>query len=303
MQTQTDATAWAVAEAEGEQAQISKNIYLWQIKNVSGGNPAVIAARAHALGLKSVWIKAADGPVRYNLTLLNIWLDTIIQPVIDALAQYGIEAWAWQYNYGTSPEAEADRLLERQAKYHFAGWILDPEREYKTAGAAAANRFFSRLGDLSVPLGLSTYRYPTVHPDFPWAAFVPRVDFYAPQVYWVGATNPAQQLDRCVAEYRAMETRYGIAPKPIIPTGAAYHENGWQPTHAQIIEFFNRAKELGLPGVSFWEWGHAQRYGFEDLIASLDGGGDDTGAVPLAVWAGEIDAWARTHGYTGHKPA
>jgi len=269
-----------------------KNMYLWQIKNVSGGNPATIAAQAHAMGLNSVWIKAADGPGAYNLKLLNTWLDIIIQPVMDALRSYGIGVWAWQYNYGSNPEGEADRLLERQAKYHFDGWILDPESEYKLAGASAAERFFSRLGSRSFPLGLSTYRWPYVHPEFPWLPFMREADFYAPQVYWMQAHNPAQQLERCVAEYRQKGASYHLPERPIIPVGAAYHENGWQPTHTEIQEFFDRARAMGLPGVSFWEWGHAQRYGFEALIGSFSWA---TG-LTLEQRVAALETWVSTHG-------
>ena len=43
---------------------------------------------------------------------------------------------------------------------------------------------------------------------------------------------------------------------PIFPTGAAFTEWGWSPTAAEIEAFLEKAQELNLNGVNFWEWGN-----------------------------------------------
>ncbi len=43
--------------------------------------------------------------------------------------------------------------------------------------------------------------------------------------------------------------------RPYIPTGAAYATSGWSPTAAEIIDFLNTAKALGLPAVNFYQLG------------------------------------------------
>ena len=64
-----------------------------------------------------------------------------------------------------------------------------------------------------------------------------------PQVYWVGAHNPGDQLMRCLREFEA------ITPfRPIIPTGSAYVQGDWQPTPADIVEFMDTARNLNMAG-------------------------------------------------------
>src|SRR3989304_4916534 len=48
---------------------------------------------------------------------------------------------------------------------------------------------------------------------------------------------------------------------PLIPVGAAYEEPDypWQPTVADLNEFDRTAHELGLQGVTWWEWGENGR--------------------------------------------
>ena len=70
-----------------------------------------------------------------------------------------------------------------------------------------------------------------------------------PQVYWMGAHNPAEQLVRCVREFEAVEPA-----RPIIPTGAAFVEAGWEPTSEEVLELLDTAKSLDMEAVNFWEW-------------------------------------------------
>jgi hypothetical protein len=68
-----------------------------------------------------------------------------------------------------------------------------------------------------------------------------------PQVYWVEANNPAEQLEKSFLEYQRF-----IIDLPYIPTGAAYYEDGWKPTTAEIQEFITACHSHGW-NYNFWE--------------------------------------------------
>jgi uncharacterized protein YgiM (DUF1202 family) len=57
-----------------------------------------------------------------------------------------------------------------------------------------------------------------------------------------------------------------------VPTGAAFHEDGWTAKPAEIIAFSQAAKSLGLTAINWWEWGSACLYGLWDSVAGLDWG-------------------------------
>lgn len=223
-----------------------KGMFIWQIPRC--GQAQQIADLAQVCGFTHVLVKIADGTGVYH-GLYNDPAD-YTTPLINALRANGIEPVGWHYVYGARPGQEAERALERIARYGFAHYVIDAEQDYKHRPGQA--REFMHILDSGAPgvaFGLSSYRFPSLHPELPWAEFRARCDFDMPQVYWQSAHNPGAQLRRCVAEYNQFERRL-----PLIPTGATYREHGWQPTTAEVIEFMQTAEELGLPGFNFWEW-------------------------------------------------
>ncbi len=102
-----------------------------------------------------------------------------------------------------------------------------------------------------VALALSSYRFPQLHMDFPFAPFLNVCDFNVPQVYWEQATNPIKQLDKCIQQYRAFNN--GVYKDlPIIPAGAAYPAGSWAPTVIEINAFNQTVKDYNLPGHCWW---------------------------------------------------
>jgi ketosteroid isomerase-like protein len=93
-------------------------------------------------------------------------------------------------------------------------------------------------------------------------------DINMPQVYWLKATNPAEQLDRSIAEF---ETIFPVLP--IIPTGAAYAELDWRARPVEIEAFLQRARQHNLSAANFWSWDYAGSAEGADLwqaIATYD---------------------------------
>jgi hypothetical protein len=106
----------------------------------------------------------------------------------------------------------------------------------------------------ALPIALSSYRYPTLHPQLPWQAFLEKCDLNMPQVYWLLAHNPAEQLNRSVNEFQAL-----VPFRPIIPVGAAFYEHNWSPAPEEVVQFMQTAQVLNLSAANFWEWANCRR--------------------------------------------
>jgi hypothetical protein len=228
-----------------------KGFFIWKIRYCEGGNPFAIAEQAIQLRLSHMLIKCADGPFRHNIFNSR----DLIPGLVSTLRERGIQVWLWQYIYGINPGAEAMVAIERINQLQPDGYVVNAEVEYKKRpeqAEAYMRALRSGVGN-DFPVALSTYRFPSLHRDFPFKQFMDYCDFAMPQVYWMKADNPRQQLERTLAEYQ----QFG---KPVFPTGACFREHGWQPKAAEIIEFMQACKELSLQGCNFWEWANARQY-------------------------------------------
>jgi ketosteroid isomerase-like protein len=243
-----------------------KGFYIWQIKRCEGGSADAIADAAVQAGLSHVLIKIADGTNSYNIDLAS-GVD-LVPAVKQALKVRNIQVWGWQYVYGYDPIGEANIAIQRIQQLDLDGYAIDAESQYAQPGRdVAASQFMTRLRTVlpDFPVALSSYRYPTYHPQLPWQAFLEKCDINMPQVYWVESHNPGEQLARSLREFQT------ITPfKPLIPTGSAYKQGSWEPSSAEIIEFLQTARNLNMSAANFWEWGHTRLYlpGLWDTIAT-----------------------------------
>jgi hypothetical protein len=201
-----------------------------------------------------VAIKIADGKYSYNGEYGNT--QDLVSPTVEALRAANIEIWGWHYVYGDDPYGEADIAIRRVQQYNVDLYTIDAEKEYKSPGkSAAASRFMSRLRSAlpDLPVALCSYRFPSLHPELPWREFLDKCDYSLPQVYWMAKHDPGPQLERCYQEY---QTR--VPSRPMLPVGAAFREAGWQPTVEDVQAFLQKAQELNLSAVTFWEWADAR---------------------------------------------
>lgn len=285
-------------------------MFIWRLLTCAGGDPIRLANMAQELGISWVCIKAADGTVDFNQGAGPEWAQPdLLGAAISALRAVGIRIWLWQYIYGANyirqsiAVLEAKKAVENIERWLPDGWIIDPEKEYKRSGAAAwADQYMTylRASCPSVSIGLCSYRFPTLHPELPWQSFLRRSNFHAPQVYWIAAHNPGDQLGRSVRELRA------LADLPVVPVGSAYSEPGynWTPTVAELNEFDRVAHQLSLDGLSWWEWGENGR-GAEylpDLWNAIKAHDWGSPVLPPQQWDCAITAWARPLGYSGPDP-
>lgn len=233
-----------------------KGYYIWIVRLCEKGDPDRIAALAREAKLTHVMIKIADGVFPYNVDLDNGF--DYARPVIKKLQSQNIAVWGWQYIYGAYPEQEAEIAVRRSMELGVDGFVVNAEAEYKLPNkAAAATRYMNILRNNlgSMPIALSSYRFPSYHASFPFSSFLERCDYNMPQVYWMKAHNNAgAQLQRCVNEYKQINPY-----RPIVPTGPTFKEHGWVPRESEVIEFLQVAQKLNIPAVNFWFWEGARR--------------------------------------------
>jgi hypothetical protein len=232
-----------------------KGFFIWKIPYCEKGDVKAIAELAVQAGLSHILIKISDGIVDYNVD--RAAKVDLVPALVQELRMRNIAVWGWQYAYGYSPTGEADKVVQRVQKLNLEGLIVNAEAEFKVPGMEKAawvymKRIRTAMPDL--PIGLSSFRYPSLHRQFPFRHFLEFCDFNMPQVYWMGANNPADQLIRCAREFQSV-----IPVRPIIPTGAAFRQGNWSANAQEVQQFLEAAKNLNYTGANFWEWSNTRR--------------------------------------------
>lgn len=235
-----------------------KGMYLWIIDEKE--DPKDTAQACKEAGLTHMAIKIADAGFAYNIEYNTInglpWGRDKVVPLVSALREAGVSPWGWVFVYGSTPDAEAEIAIERTKTLGIDGLIINAEGAYKGKHAAARRymgQIRSALGG-KLPLALSSYRFPDIHHDFPWVEFLSQVDINMPQVYWMLSHNAGAQMQRCYEQF--MQSKY--PQRPIFPTGAAFSEQGWRPTVAEVRDFMTVAEGLGVAGCNFWLYKQAR---------------------------------------------
>jgi hypothetical protein len=231
-------------------------MFIWGILSCEKGDVNAIANLASEANLSHVLVKIADNTVPYNLDPKT--KADLVGPLVRALRARDIQVLGWHYIYGYNPAAEADRAIQLIKLHQLDGYVIDAEAEYKKPGRDQAARIFmQRLRSAlpSYPIALSSYRFPSLHPHFPWKAFLEKCDLIMPQVYWLYAHNPAEQIIRCVREFESM-----VPHRPVFPTGSAFKQGKWAPTLDDLTKFMDTSKSLNLAGVNYWEWSNCRRH-------------------------------------------
>lgn len=247
-----------------------KGYFIWQIDQTAP-DARTLVTRAKEAGLKHVIIKIADGENPYPLKSddENGAKEKLIADSIRALTGSGIEVWGWSYIYGTTPDIrnQARRLVQRMHQFGLEGVVINteklPNNPWTSDNAKAfMDELINGLAKAQIgnpQLALSTYRFPSQHPDFPFDDFMVFCQVMMPQVFWVARDggDPVRSLQESFEEYTA---RYPT--KEFIPVGAAFSqtveagENDyfWEARPDQITMFINQAAASNFPAASFWTW-------------------------------------------------
>ena len=75
-------------QAPGDSPFQGSGMWIWYVSRSSGGNPDAIAARAHAAGISTVFVKSSDG---------STWWPQFSPALVAALEARGLHVCAWQY--------------------------------------------------------------------------------------------------------------------------------------------------------------------------------------------------------------
>lgn len=223
-----------------------KGLYVWMIKSM----PDEWVEKFLAMGIEWIAVKVADGVNSFNLRPKSGggWIDDILGPFILEARQAGIRVLGWQYVYGYNPMSEADKAAQRINKFDLDGFLIDAEKQY-IGKPTQASQYSKSLRSLvpDVPIALSTYRFPSLFPAFPFKQFLEYCDFNAPQVYW-NKGKAMEELNKSFEQY------YEIKPLPFIPAGRAYYGEGFpKPTPKEINDFLTFADmDENMPAAFFW---------------------------------------------------
>lgn len=223
-----------------------KGMFTWVIPQCEKGDIDSIISFSKEAQLTFLMPKIADAQFEYQAN------SPYLKEFVIKCHAAGIKVIAWQYVYGSNPTAEANIAIEELRKYPYDGFVINAEVQYKNKPSQA--EIYCKVLRNAFPnmfIALSSYRFPSYHPEFPWNQFLKYVDVNMPQVYWEQADGTAvKQLERCLSEF--YNAKY--IQKPIMPTGAAYTNAGWVAKPNDLVNFINAMDDNGLSACSFWEW-------------------------------------------------
>lgn len=223
-----------------------KGLYVWNIIDMPRD---WVFQFTEKMGLTWIAVKIADGVNSSNLRWLpnGDSVDDILAPFIQKAREAGLQVYGWQYIYGYNPKDEAEKAAKRMRQFDLDGFIIDAESYYKNKPVQAAT-YSGTLANilLDKSIALSTYRFPELHREFPFAEFLSVCDYNAPQVYW-NAGKAGAELKECLKQYNK------LTDLPMVPAGRAYVGDGFpKPTPREIDDFLDTAGLLEMTGAFFW---------------------------------------------------
>lgn len=227
-------------------------MWVWYVNDSERGSVAKIAAKAKAHGIKTLFIKGADGGTTWS---------QLSSKLIDAFHAKGLKVCTWQYVYGGRPKPEADaaiRAISRGADC----FVIDAETEYEGRYREAATyvrRLRSAVGK-DYPIGLSGFPYVDYHPSFPYSVFLGPggAQYNLPQIYW---HTIGDSVDWSFEHSFVFNRVYGA---PIRPLGQVYDN----PPVKDVSRFRRLAASHGMSGVSWWSWQSASGKSWKALTPS-----------------------------------
>lgn len=216
-------------------------MWIWYLSRSEGGDPARIAARAKAAGVRTIFVKSADGA--------NVW-SQFSQSAVAALKATGLNVCGWQFVYGNDPMGEA-RAAAASKTAGADCFVIDAEGAYegKYAQAQQYTRALRASVGADFPIGLTSFPYVHYHGAFPYSVFMAPGGATAnlPQVYWKTIGDSVDESLQITYQYN------GVYGTPIYPLGQAYDGT----SAADLLRFRQLSDGYGARGVSWWVWDYA----------------------------------------------
>jgi hypothetical protein len=257
-------------------------MWIWYVKDASGGsaNAIIEQARAHRIG--TVYVKSGDDR--------NYW-SQFSPKLVAALKAGGLNVCGWQYVYGRHPKDEA-KVAARAIDAGADCFVIDAEIEYEgryTQAATYVRRLRAAAG-AAYPIALASFPYVDYHPGFPYSVFLGPggAQYNLPQAYW---KDIGGSVDTILDHTYLWNRPYGA---PVHPVGQLYQA----PRRGEILRFRKFSKAAGTTGVSWWSWPEASGSEWDAVGKELGPfkGTPQTEFATLERGArGDIVLWAQQH--------
>lgn len=209
-----------------------------------------LVALAHRQGVRSLWVRTGG-------TRQGYYGDRFLPQLVPAAHAAGIAVLAWDFPTLSDPVTDA-RRAQRALAAGVDGFSPDVETRaegvYPTTRRVAVYLSLVRAFAGSRPVVATVPRpTPLRLRSFPYRAFVPYADVFAPMVYW-SCQEPGALVQRTVAQLKGL--------LPVAPVGQAYDmgpEGGrvGTPSRAETLRFLDAARRAGAIGASLWTVEHA----------------------------------------------
>ncbi len=204
-----------------------------------------VVARAKKAGLHSIWVRTGG-------TKQGYYGDTVLPRLVPAAHAAGLSVIAWDFPFLSDPVADAQRA---RAALATAIDAFAPDIETHYEGTFATDRRVrlylslvrSYAGDRVIA---ATVPRPTPkrRASFPYAAFTPYADVFAPMIYW-SCNEPGLLVRQSLTELGTL--------LPVHPVGQGYDmgsEGGRRglPTARETLRFLDYSRRGGAVGASLW---------------------------------------------------
>ncbi len=176
----------SIIKVNGQENCSSLGVWLWYIENTSYDTHEDLAAKVSQIGANRIYIKVGDGTIDSTF-----WPELVNDTIVDTYKKYGLEVWAWSYNYPNNEHKQAE-VLSRAARSGFEGFVVDVEVEFDgltdqlsslmSAFYDARNQVIEEDIMEEMPLYVTTWGNPLDH-DFSISSMDDYVDAYMPQTY------------------------------------------------------------------------------------------------------------------------
>jgi hypothetical protein len=209
-----------------------------------------LVAQAQRRGVRSLWVRTGG-------TRQGYYGDRFLPQLVTTAHRAGVAVVAWDFPTLSDPATDARRAGRALATGVDA---FSPDIETSAEGVHATTRRVAVYLSLvrayagARPVVATVPRpTPLRQRTFPYRAFVPYADVFAPMVYW-SCKEPGSLVAQSISGLRRM--------LPVAPVGQAYDmgpEGGrvGTPSRAETLRFLDAARRAGAIGASLWTVEHA----------------------------------------------
>lgn len=203
-----------------------------------------LVAQAQRTGVRSIWVRTGGTPQGY-------YGGPFLPALVAAAHADGVRVIAWDFPFLSDPVADAGRARQALA----AGVDgFSPDVETAAEGTRLTPRRLQlylslvRASAGSRPVVATVPRPSGARGDFPYPAFVPYADAFAPMVYW-SCLEPGAVVQQSLAGLGRL--------LPVAPIGQGYDmgsEGGRRgtPSRLETLRFLDAARRAGAVGASLW---------------------------------------------------